>query len=269
MGGQLLRPARPGGPLAEGRTRPAPRWRPQGWKPPSAGAGHVLGIQRRAHQPALAGLAAPVPRTAAAGHARRAAATAGRAGHLPLGRLRRRLDHAGRSAPSLGSRWHTLGRRRDGQRSRPGPARPAAAGWRYAPGPGAAARGLGAPHGPAHRDRAVLRLAGVAEPRGPAVRGRIGRRDVHAGCRWPHGLGGARAACGGGDPLAGPRAPGQLHHHDGPRPARHLSLNAVLKGASRADASAAARWLHWRPAGLPSPSRPDPRLFEMPSFHHG
>ena len=61
MGRDQLRHSRHRRSLAQGRAGPAARRRSERRGAAAAGAGHLLGIQRRAHQPARAGAAAPVP----------------------------------------------------------------------------------------------------------------------------------------------------------------------------------------------------------------
>ena len=100
----------------------------------AARAGQLLGIQRRAHQPALAGVAPPLQAAAAAGVPRKRAAADRRRPRFPLGGLRRCVGRDRRPAHAVRSGRHALGRRRDDQRARPGAHRPADAGRRRAPG---------------------------------------------------------------------------------------------------------------------------------------
>ncbi len=126
--GTVVRPARHGRPLAQGGAGPAPRGRPQGRRPSAAGAGQLLGIQRRAHQPARARPAASLPPAAARSVSRAAAAAARWRRRLCLARLRRRLGRAaGRRPGAVGAGRHALGRGRLDQRPRPGAHRPARA----------------------------------------------------------------------------------------------------------------------------------------------
>ena len=139
VGGQLLRPARHGGPLPQGRARPAAR-------PPAARATRGR-CRRRAATGNTTTCASTSCRwrccTCSARRCRRCFATRCMRPHrrqrrLALGRLRRRLDRAatasGRRACAVGARRHALGRRRVDQRARPGAPRPVAAGRRHARG---------------------------------------------------------------------------------------------------------------------------------------
>ncbi len=187
-----LRAARHRGPLAQGGAGSAAGSRAEGRRAAAADARHLLGIQRRAHQPARTGPAAPVPRAAARGVPGARAAPARRRTRLCMARLRRRLGRrAGRRAPAVGARRLALGRRRVDQRTRPGAHRPVDAGRRQARGAAAHRRSLAALDGRAVRHRAVLRPAAVAQPRRQGLRRRVARGILHARRRRPHGVGGS------------------------------------------------------------------------------
>ena len=75
VGGRVLRRARPGRSLPYGAVSGRPGGRQERRSPPPRSAGHPLGIQRRAHQPAVARPAALVRATAARGFSRQHHAT--------------------------------------------------------------------------------------------------------------------------------------------------------------------------------------------------
>ena len=175
MGGQLLRHARHGRPLAQGRAGPAAAAGPKGGARPLQAPGTLLGIQRRAHQPARAGAAAPVPPAAcprsssSACCGRSAAATASLAG------LRRRLGRAAAASAACrrcraASHWgagvsiSARDQARIGQLVLDGGR---AGGRRCLP------REWIERMQRAVRDRAVLRPAALAESRRPRLPGRV------------------------------------------------------------------------------------------------
>ena len=235
----MLRRARHGGSLPPGLARPAPDHRHQGRRTAAAVARHVLGVQRRSHQPALARLAAPVRRATARCAARRADAAARRERRLALGGLRRRVGRTAawvqfgvgvrgnvrggfsgcnrrRHAPrAVGARRNALGRRPVDQRARPGAHCATAAGRRLARRRATVAGALGGAHAPALRHGAVLRLADVVEPRRQDLPRFVGGQQLHGRCRWALCVDRAGARGGGGGALDRPGARARVRRPSG------------------------------------------------------
>ena len=87
------------------------------------------------------------------------------------------------TAGAVGSRRHPLGRRHVDRQRRPGPGRPTDAGRWQGERPAGALGRLDTPHAHALRDRALLRLSGLAESRAqysPACRRRATSRSAPA-----------------------------------------------------------------------------------------
>lgn len=154
VGRRLLRDPGPGGSLPPGGARSQAGERKEGRQTPAPRARHVLGIQRRAHQPALARAVAPLSSPAAGNLHGIGAHAAGRLGQFPLGGLRRRMGGDRRAPHAVGAGRLALGRGRLDQRARPGAHRADAARRRLARGASNRAGGLGAAHAAALRDRA-------------------------------------------------------------------------------------------------------------------
>ena len=160
------------------------RRRPQGRCAAAAGAGYVLGIQRRAHQPAVAGAAAPVRRAAARGLSRgadaaaRAPATAGAgtATTMPGSSCRRRAACSRCPVARTGAAACRSARA----------TRRASASCCSTAGATATSHSFPKPGCASCPNPARSRLstaAAVAQPRWPQLPGRVHRQRLHGGCR--------------------------------------------------------------------------------------